>query len=66
MDLPLSLNHEKLIIALDEKYSKIYIRSPKSPDFKLGRKEMYFRLGQRSVIDALLEELKQLKQKGES
>lgn len=65
MKIPIALEHERLILVLNEIYPKVYIRSPKSPDFNLSREELYFRLGQRSVIDNLIDELNQLK-KGES
>lgn len=64
MDLPITIYHEKLINALDSIYPKLDVRSIKSPDFSLSKKELYFKLGQRSVVDNLIQNLNQLKKGG--
>lgn len=64
MALPVSLEHEKLIMCLDKNYPKIDIRNPKSPDFSLTERELFFRLGQRALIETLIDSLK-LNKKGD-
>lgn len=63
MAVPISIDHERLILALNEAYPRLSIRNTKSPDFNLSEKELYFKLGQRSVIDFLIDELEKLKQR---
>lgn len=62
MAIPININHERLVLALDKAYPRLSIRNTKSPDFTLSEKELYFKLGQRSVIDFLLDELEKTKQ----
>ena len=62
MAIPIDINHERLVLALDEAYPRLSIRNTRSPDFNLSEKELYFKLGQRSVIDFLLDELEKTKQ----
>ena len=59
-----SLDNERLIKELDLAIPKLDISSITSKDFKLNKKELYFRLGQRAVVDMLLEALNNNK-KGE-
>lgn len=63
MAIPISIDHERLVVALNEVYPRLSIRNTKSPDFNLSEKELYFKLGQRSVIDFLLDELEKIKRK---
>lgn len=59
-----SLDNERLIKELDLAIPKLDFSSVSSKDFKLNKKELYFRLGQRAVVDMLLEALNNNK-KGE-
>ncbi len=59
-----SLDNERLIKELDLAIPKLDFSSINSKDFKLNKKELYFRLGQRAVVDMLLEALNNNK-KGE-
>lgn len=59
-----SLDNERLIKELDLAIPKLDFSSISSKDFKLNKKELYFRLGQRAVVDMLLEALSNNK-KGE-
>jgi hypothetical protein len=61
MALPITLDHEKLIMSLEKNYPKIDVRSLKSPDFNLTERELFFRLGQRALIDNLIDNLNKLK-----
>ena len=63
MAIPINIDHERLVVALNEAYPRLSIRNSKSPDFNLSEKELYFKLGQRSVIDFLLDELEKIKRK---
>lgn len=56
-DIQVSINHEKLINSLDKSYPKLDIRNSKCPDFGLSEREMFFKLGQRSVIENLIAKL---------
>jgi hypothetical protein len=59
-----SLDNERLIKELDLAIPKLDFSSIASKDFKLNKKELYFRLGQRALVDMLLEALNNNK-KGE-
>lgn len=59
-----SLDNGRLIKELDLAIPKLDFSSINSKDFKLNKKELYFRLGQRAVVDMLLEALNNNK-KGE-
>ena len=59
-----SLDNERLIKELDLAIPKLDFSSISSKDFKLNKKELYFRLGQRALVDMLLEALNNNK-KGE-
>ena len=59
-----SLDNERLIKELDLAIPKLDFSSITSKDFKLNKKELYFRLGQRALVDMLLEALNNNK-KGE-
>ena len=59
-----SLDNERLIKELDLARPKLDFSSITSKDFKLNKKELYFRLGQRALVDMLLEALNNNK-KGE-
>lgn len=59
-----SLDNERLIKELDLAIPKLDFSSISSKDFKLNKKELYFRLGQRALVDMLLEALNSNK-KGE-
>lgn len=59
-----ALDNERLIKELDLAIPKLDFSSISSKDFKLNKKELYFRLGQRAVVDMLLEALSNNK-KGE-
>lgn len=56
-DVQVSINHEKLIRGLDKSYPKLDIRNSKCPDFSLSERELFFKLGQRSVVENLLAKL---------
>lgn len=56
-EVQVSINHEKLIRSLDVSYPKLDIRNSKCPDFSLSEREMFFKLGQRSVIESLIAKL---------
>lgn len=60
-DLQVSLNHERLIKSLDVSYPKLDIRNSKCPDFSLSERELFFKLGQRSVIESLIAKLELVK-----
>ncbi|WP_086241860.1 MULTISPECIES: hypothetical protein [Campylobacter] len=62
--MKVSLDNERLIKELDLAIPKLDFSSISSKDFKLNKKELYFRLGQRAVVDMLLEALSNNK-KGE-
>ena len=55
MAIPISIDHERLIVALNEAYPRLSIRNSKSLDFNLTKRELYFNLGQRSDIDFLID-----------
>ena len=59
-----SLDNERLIKDLDLAIPKLDFSSISSKDFKLNKKELYFRLGQRALVDMLIEALNNNK-KGE-
>lgn len=65
MALPVSIDHEKLIMALDKATPKLDIRNPNSKDFNLSERELFFRYGERAVIDRLVEALQISKKKGD-
>lgn len=56
-DVQVSINHEKLIRSLDVSYPKLDIRNSKCADFSLSERELFFKLGQRSVIENLIAKL---------
>ena len=62
--MKVSLDNEKLIKELDLAIPKLDFSSSSSKDFKLNKKELYFRLGQRALVDMLIEALNNNK-KGE-
>lgn len=62
--MKVSLDNERLIKELDLAIPKLDFSSISSKDFKLNKKELYFSLGQRAVVDMLLEALSNNK-KGE-
>lgn len=62
--MKVALDNERLIKELDLAIPKLDFSSISSKDFKLNKKELYFRLGQRAVVDMLLEALSNNK-KGE-
>lgn len=56
-EVQVSINHEKLIKSLDVSYPKLDIRNSKCTDFNLSERELFFKLGQRSVIENLIAKL---------
>ena len=62
--MKVTLENERLIKDLDLIIPKLDFSSTTAKDFKLSKKEIYFKLGQRAVVDMLLEALSKTK-KGE-
>lgn len=56
-NIVVSLEHERLIKSLDVNYPKLDIRNSKCPDFALSERELFFKLGQRAVIENLIAKL---------